>query len=497
MARVATLVTAIVTGALALGCANGPSASCEGACADGVDAGVGAAGDAGTTPGGATTEQLRADLLANLLGQMDRGSVLFGQQRFDLTGVSPDGTEWLASDDQLDRSDAKSITGQHPTVLGLDTYDLAIKPAAWTPTPQTHADAAKLVYGRGGVVTVSFHMNGCNVASFAAAGNESCLCQLANDDALAKTWLLDGQLAKLADALHVEQIDTIPIIFRPFHEHSGNWFWWGQPYWDCTQYLANPRFTGEAAFVRVYRTAIDYLRRDRGLANLLIAYAPGNTADANSRDVQSYLTGYPGDEYVDILGIDMYDTADRSFDTQTAVFRQFLETITTIAEQRGKAAALTEVGSDNLVAATSDPDGWYSGQLLPMLRDDPAIHLAYAMTWENRTDAAQDFFVPFPGQAGVADFQAFASSPAVTMLGDVPAMYAVPDDSYPVCSSCASSDPDGDRWGWENDRSCRVASWCLPPSDAPSCVHCSSADPAGDGWGWENARSCVMLASCQ
>ncbi|WP_029069387.1 cellulase family glycosylhydrolase [Jonesia quinghaiensis] len=57
-------------------------------------------------------------------------------------------------------------------------------------------------------------------------------------------------------------------------------------------------------------------------------------------------------------------------------------------------------------------------------------------------------------------------------------------DTYPTCTSSAS-DPDGDGWGWENNRSCRVA-----PSDTyPTCTS-SASDPDGDGWGWENNRSC-------
>lgn len=61
---------------------------------------------------------------------------------------------------------------------------------------------------------------------------------------------------------------------------------------------------------------------------------------------------------------------------------------------------------------------------------------------------------------------------------------------YPTCSS-ASSDPDGDGWGWENGRSCRVES---SDRDYPTCSSASS-DPDGDGWGWENGRSCRVASA--
>jgi len=55
--------------------------------------------------------------------------VLFGQQQFDITGV-----DWEATTD-VERSDAKTITGHHPAVLGLDAAGLAFRPAEWAHRP--------------------------------------------------------------------------------------------------------------------------------------------------------------------------------------------------------------------------------------------------------------------------------------------------------------------------------------------------------------------------
>jgi hypothetical protein len=54
--------------------------------------------------------------------------------------------------------------------------------------------------------------------------------------------------------------------------------------------------------------------------------------------------------------------------------------------------------------------------------------------------------------------------------------------SYPFCSEKAI-DPDGDGWGWENEKSCRV----------PPACRSAASDPDGDGWGWENQRSCKVM----
>lgn len=404
---------------------------------------------------GAAPAALRDHLLGNLLAQMDSGEVLFGQQRFNVTGVEANGTQWLATASALERSDAKTLTGAHPVVFGFDAWDLAIKPATWTPTPAVHAAAAKSVYAHGGVVTMDWHMRGCGADSFGAAGNEHCLCRLANDDAYARAWLLDGNYAKVADALVAHGLDRIPIVFRPLHEHNGSWFWWGQNYWSCSGAV-----TGEAAYQRVYRTIVTYLREERGLDNLLIAYSPdrfGGAGDVATGDAQAYLRGYPGDAYVDILGIDLYYQQATSFAPQTQAFRAYLATIERLARERGKATALTEVGNTQLAAEqTSGDSRWFTQHLLPLLRD---ANLAYAMTWENRTGTPSGFWIPYGSHPGVADFRAFAADATTLFLDEVPALYEKPA-KFPICASC-TADPDGDRWGWEHSTSCRVASWCL------------------------------------
>ncbi|MFI0724155.1 cellulase family glycosylhydrolase [Streptomyces sp. NPDC021224] len=73
-------------------------------------------------------------------------------------------------------------------------------------------------------------------------------------------------------------------------------------------------------------------------------------------------------------------------------------------------------------------------------------------------------------------------------------------NGYPYCVNGGATDPDGDGWGWENNRSCVVrggpADGAANPGTAPNgypyCVNGGATDPDGDGWGWENNRSCVV-----
>ncbi|MFC9730011.1 cellulase family glycosylhydrolase [Streptomyces roseolus] len=79
-------------------------------------------------------------------------------------------------------------------------------------------------------------------------------------------------------------------------------------------------------------------------------------------------------------------------------------------------------------------------------------------------------------------------------------------NGYPYCVNGGASDPDGDGWGWENNRSCVVRGSAADtgsgggtggtaPNGYPYCAHGSASDPDGDGWGWENNRSCVVRGS--
>ncbi len=380
---------------------------------------------AATTPAAA----LRAQLAA--IQASDRFA--FGMQRFNLTGVDASGGQWLGSEGALDRSDVRTLVGAHPAMLGVDVWDLAIKPESWTPTPAEHARAMKQVAAAGGLVTMDWHMRGCHQDSFATAGNEDCLCKLANDDAFARQWLVAGNLARYADALERHGLRQTPIVFRPLHEMTGGWFWWGFPSWDCARLQPGATVTGGEAYRKVFRTIVTYLRDERGLDNLLFAYAPDKLWDGlGATEEERYLAGYPGDGYVDVLGIDLYflDSVDAG-QLQTT-YTRYLQLVTRLARAHGKIAALTEVGDYRLAAQTTTTQArWFQDHLLPLVTA-PGVDVAYALTWENRSRRATEFYVPYEGHAGVDDFRAFAADPRVLLLDDLGASPpATPADTAP------------------------------------------------------------------
>jgi mannan endo-1,4-beta-mannosidase len=88
-------------------------------------------------------------------------------------------------------------------------------------------------------------------------------------------------LKRLADA-------GVPVLWRPLHEADGQWFWWGSK--------------GPVPFVALWRLMHDRLTGVHGLHNLIWVYSYANRVDPR---------WYPGDGYVDVVGVDGYPTDNR------------------------------------------------------------------------------------------------------------------------------------------------------------------------------------------
>ena len=83
-----------------------------------------------------------------------------------------------------------------------------------------------------------------------------------------------------------------PILFRPLHENTGSWFWWGKAFCDAETYKS------------VFKYTVEYLRDEKEVHNLIYVYGPGSEASS----LEEYNERYPGDEYVDMVGFDTYDS---------------------------------------------------------------------------------------------------------------------------------------------------------------------------------------------
>ncbi|GGF80597.1 hypothetical protein GCM10010912_27170 [Paenibacillus albidus] len=314
-------------------------------------------------------------------------------------------------------SDTYSVVGDHPAMFGWDTLSLEgfEKPGLMTNTPEQNRDnlvaAMKQAYESGGVLALSSHMPNFVTGKdfYDTSGNVVSHILPGGDKHEEFNLFLD----KIADfALHLKDDDGnfIPVIFRPFHEQNGGWFWWGAPYTTKEQYI------------EIYRYTEEYLRDVKGVHNFLYAFSPGSPF--NSLE-ETFLKTYPGDDYVDILGFDTYYDGNNQGWFNTVVDDARL--ISKLADARGKVAAFTEFGYSN-VKPTETADKAFFTKLIAALQSDPdAKRMAYMLTWANFN--YESIFVPYRGsvQHGdhelLPDFEQYYDDPYTYFSQDLTNVY--------------------------------------------------------------------------
>jgi mannan endo-1,4-beta-mannosidase len=154
---------------------------------------------------------------------------------------------------------------------------------------------------------------------------------------------------------------------------------------------------------------VRYLRDEHKLHHLIYAISPQEVGSEND-----FLQRYPGDEWVDIFGCDYYALYDQS---QVSRLRKTLQVITSLAEARGKVAALTEVGVEKVPLAT-----WWTKCLLAAIKNnEQSQKIVWSLVWRN---ASKDHhFAPYPGHKSAADFIKFYQDPLTLFENDLTDLY--------------------------------------------------------------------------
>lgn len=353
------------------------------------------------------TAETRA-LYANL-ARLRHEHFLFGHQDDLAYGVN-----W---EDEPGRSDIKEVAGSYPAIYGWELGGLGIGQAE----NLDKVNFAKMQnwikegYARGGVITISWHMyspvSGANSWDKTPTVHELIPGGSKHEQFKA---MLDKFVAFNAGLVGADG-QAIPVIFRPWHEHNGDWFWWGKG--NCS----------EADYQTLYRFTVDYLRDQKGLHNLIYVFSPDRSRIELSQFETDYLYGYPGDAYVDVIGLDDYrDAGEPSTEVPTAVHQAnltaSLKHLVQLARAKNKIAALSETGSNKVAMA----DFWTQRLLQPIVSDPDAMEIAYALVWRNANTArekTEQFYGPYAGQASAADFVKFYQSPVVMLESELPDMY--------------------------------------------------------------------------
>ncbi|REH01186.1 glycoside hydrolase family 26 protein [Flavobacterium aquicola] len=316
------------------------------------------------------------------------------------------------------QSDIKKTTGYDPAVLGKDFLFITDKQNNdqadnwFYQQEQKTINDVKAAYAKGIINTFSWHIREpYNEDSFYASD------MTAEQKATAFKSILPGganhewykkKLDKVASVflkLKGSKGELIPVIFRPFHEFDGSWFWWGANFCSPEEYKAAHQFT------------VTYLRDTKGVRNVLYAFSPDNSYSKSA----DYLSRYPGDKYVDILGMDNYGDLNNQGQKGADKANAKLKMISDLAIDKVKIAAMTETGY-RVTSTTAPVTNWFSTYLYNALTANN-IQISYVVFWTNDTDG---YYVPTPTAANATDFKTFTAKTKSALVNSLPKMYELP-----------------------------------------------------------------------
>lgn len=284
-------------------------------------------------------------------------------------------------------SDVKAVTGSYPGLMSWDlgmievdsTRNLDGVPFEFMAAEMASQDA------RGGINAISWHPLNPISRGNSWDVSASPLKEMATNTAVRDTltaWI--DRAARFVGSLKDSDGKPLAVIFRPWHENSGTWFWWGTGNSTPQEYIDLWKLTRE--------------RFDAaGVDNVLWAYSPDKDLTP-----EAYFSTYPGDEYVDILGTDIYHFGDEEGVAEyTARIKAQLPYVAEEAAKRGKIAAFTETGLEGL--GVTD---WYTRVLAPAIEGIP---VAYVCVWRNAIESEKPnhFYAPYPGHPSADDFKKY------------------------------------------------------------------------------------------
>lgn len=234
---------------------------------------------------------VEAQILYDYLCELPGVGVLSGQQE----------STWMGTPD-YEINYVYDNTGKYPAIRGLDyMHDdfngVNQRAIEW--------------WNKGGIVTIMWH-TGCD---FYGEWADCMADEITDWDAVLTegTEEYDAFVAgmdKAAKALLELQEAGVPVLWRPFHEFDGQWFWWGKG--------------GSANFIKLWQLMYDRYTNHWDLNNLIWVLPYSGNGSGYSR-------WYPGDEYCDIVGADsynggvqdrLYNLVDKVCDTKPHCFHE-------------------------------------------------------------------------------------------------------------------------------------------------------------------------------
>ncbi|MCL2078607.1 MAG: glycoside hydrolase family 26 protein [Oscillospiraceae bacterium] len=191
-------------------------------------------------------------------------------------------------------------TGKRPAVIGLDFIDYSLSRVQRGAPSVYETEAAITAWENGAIVTFCWHWNAPSPyidgtwyrAFYTEHSTRGFFREIMSGNDPEGYQLLLDDIDAIAKQLIILRDAGVPVLWRPLHEASGGWFWWG---------------TDKDSYLELYKLMFEILTYEHNLTNLIWVW--------NGQDKD----WYPGDEYVDIIGEDIYTSA-YDYSSQSAKF---------------------------------------------------------------------------------------------------------------------------------------------------------------------------------
>lgn len=279
---------------------------------------------------------------------------------------------------------ADSAGGHEPAIIGIDLACYGIKLMDVDEKTKSGYVCDLVDYAsRGGVITASSHFDNPGDPAKAVRGKiigdktgtlsdyEAAFEELLTEGSeLNKFW--KAELIEDARFLKALGNNGVPVIWRPLHESNGSWFWF------CT---TQDGATLDSSYLRrMWIYIYDLYTKELGLDNLIWCYGPNTSSNIEDKPggLMSPWYCYPGDEYVDMVGVDWYTGGNYEISAN--------DNYNKLLEKTGKIGAITEFGPSGSLLAK---DGQNQEELfdcddlrklLEKLRGD-GYEITYLITW--------------------------------------------------------------------------------------------------------------------
>ena len=303
------------------------------------------------------------------------------------------------------KSDTKAVCGDYPAVFSVDFAEIM---------DDRHNNSSNAIRRRvilearerGEVILACMHLNNPLTGGDSWDNSSKQVAKEILTDGSAtrakyKTWL--DRCADFALNLKDARGNLVPVIFRPFHEHTQGWSWWGS---SCTT---------DAEFVALWQFTIQYLRDEKNVHNFLYAISPqmdGVYDDTRGR----LLFRWPGDEWVDFIGMDCYHG------TNNKAFESNLKALEALSQEKRKPCAVTEDGKESF----TEVDFWSQYLVGPL----GAKRISMVTMWRNKyvgnNESDKHYYSVYPGHPSEDDFRKMYDDARSLFSRDLPDMYSLP-----------------------------------------------------------------------